>query len=104
VELAAANLIRSHALYPVVLVLVIGSRFNQNRHSFPFHFWLPHANGGAPPVSGLSALCDRWSQGRGISAGAFLTAGYPTPTCGSSLVSITGMITLLLVLHRRVQA
>jgi len=61
--LAAGDLIRSHwHCIPVVLVLVIARRFHQNSAQFPFHFWLPHLDGGAHTVIGLSATLRPWFQ------------------------------------------
>lgn len=48
--LAAGDLIKAHALYPVALVLVLLGAFTKSAQ-FPFHFWLPHAMSAPTPVS-----------------------------------------------------
>ncbi len=42
--------VRAHALYPVVLTLVLLGAFTKSAQ-FPFHFWLPHAMAAPTPVS-----------------------------------------------------
>jgi multicomponent K+:H+ antiporter subunit A len=48
--LAAGSVIRSHALYVPVLVLVLLGALTKSAQ-FPFHFWLPHAMAAPTPVS-----------------------------------------------------
>jgi len=48
--LKQGNAIRAHALYPVVLTLVLLGAFTKSAQ-FPFHFWLPHAMAAPTPVS-----------------------------------------------------
>ncbi|KAB0536438.1 monovalent cation/H+ antiporter subunit A, partial [Pseudomonas palleroniana] len=40
--LAAGDLIRAHALYPILLPLILIGALSKSAQS-PFHFWLPHA-------------------------------------------------------------
>jgi len=50
-ELAnAGEEIRSHALYPAILVLLLVGAFTKSAQ-FPFHFWLPNAMAAPTPVS-----------------------------------------------------
>ncbi|WP_022961258.1 monovalent cation/H+ antiporter subunit A [Halopseudomonas pelagia] len=91
--LAAGDLIRSHALYPVVLVLVLLGAFTKSAQ-FPFHFWLPHAMAAPTPVSAYLHSATM------VKAGVFLLARFYPALADTDLwfflVSITGMITLLL--------
>ncbi len=50
VVLGSGALIRSHALYPVALVLVVVGALTKSAQ-FPFHFWLPRAMAAPTPVS-----------------------------------------------------
>jgi multicomponent K+:H+ antiporter subunit A len=50
VVLASGELIKSHALYEVILALVLLGAFTKSAQ-FPFHFWLPHAMAAPTPVS-----------------------------------------------------
>ena len=91
--LAAGDLIRSHALYPVVLVLVLLGAFTKSAQ-FPFHFWLPHAMAAPTPVSAYLHSATM------VKAGVFLLARFYPALSDTDLwfflVSVTGMITLLL--------
>jgi multicomponent Na+:H+ antiporter subunit A len=44
------DLLRGHAFYPAILVLVLVGAFTKSAQ-FPFHFWLPNAMAGPTPVS-----------------------------------------------------
>ncbi len=48
--LAAGDLIRAHALYPILLSLILIGALSKSAQ-FPFHFWLPHAMAAPTPVS-----------------------------------------------------
>lgn len=93
VVLASGDLIRSHALYPVVLVLVLLGVFTKSAQ-FPFHFWLPHAMAAPTPVSAYLHSATM------VKAGVFLLARLYPALSGTDmwffLVSIAGMATLLL--------
>ncbi|MEJ6654693.1 MAG: monovalent cation/H+ antiporter subunit A, partial [Pseudomonas sp.] len=93
VVLASGDLIREHALYPVILVLVLLGVFTKSAQ-FPFHFWLPHAMAAPTPVSAYLHSATM------VKAGVFLLARlYPALSDTDLwffLVSVTGMATLLL--------
>eukprot|EP00873_Tetraselmis_striata_P020506 jgi/Tetstr1/440770/TSEL_029078.t1 len=48
--LAGGDVLREHALYPLILLLVLGGAFTKSAQ-FPFHFWLPNAMEAPTPVS-----------------------------------------------------
>lgn len=50
IVLASGDLIRSHPLYVLALVLILIGAFTKSAQ-FPFHFWLPHAMAAPTPVS-----------------------------------------------------
>jgi multicomponent K+:H+ antiporter subunit A len=90
--LAAGDLIRAHALYPLALILVLLGVFTKSAQ-FPFHFWLPHAMAAPTPVSAYLHSATM------VKAGVFLLARLYPALAGSEwwfyIVSITGMVTLL---------
>ena len=90
--LAAGDLIRAHALYPLILVLVLLGVFTKSAQ-FPFHFWLPHAMAAPTPVSAYLHSATM------VKAGVFLLARLYPALSGTDLwfylVSFTGLITLL---------
>ncbi|SIR92502.1 multisubunit potassium/proton antiporter, PhaA subunit /multisubunit potassium/proton antiporter, PhaB subunit [Aquipseudomonas alcaligenes] len=92
VVLAAGDVIRAHALYPVVLVLVLLGAFTKSAQ-FPFHFWLPHAMAAPTPVSAYLHSATM------VKAGVFLLARLYPALADSDLwfylVSLTGLTTLL---------
>lgn len=90
--ISAAGQIKSNALYPVILGLVLLGAFTKSAQ-FPFQFWLPNAMVAPTPVSAYLHSATM------VKAGVFLLARmYPvlgdTPAWIFS-VSITGAITLI---------
>src|SRR5690554_6563632 len=90
--LAAGELIKNHALYPVALTLILLGAFTKSAQ-FPFHFWLPHAMQAPTPVSAYLHSATM------VKAGIFLMARLYPALAGTELwfymVSFTGMTTLL---------
>jgi multicomponent Na+:H+ antiporter MnhC subunit len=93
VVLASGDLIRAHALYPVVLVLVLLGAFTKSAQ-FPFHFWLPRAMAAPTPVSAYLHSATM------VKLGVFLMARLWPVLSGTEqwfwLVGGAGAITLLL--------
>jgi multicomponent K+:H+ antiporter subunit A len=91
--LANGDLIRSHATYPIALILVLLGAFTKSAQ-FPFHFWLPHAMAAPTPVSAYLHSATM------VKAGIFLMARFYPVLAGTDLwfiiVSLTGLTTLLL--------
>jgi multicomponent K+:H+ antiporter subunit A len=91
--LANGDLIRSHASYPIALILVLLGAFTKSAQ-FPFHFWLPHAMSAPTPVSAYLHSATM------VKAGIFLLARFYPVLAGTDLwfmiVSLTGLTTLLL--------
>ena len=126
VVLAAGERIRGHALYPLVLALVLAGAFTKSAQ-FPFQFWLPHAMAAPTPVSaylhsatmvkaGVFLLARLWPVLSGTEAWfwAVTGAGACTLVAGAylamfqqdlkrllaySTISHLGLITLLLGLN-----
>ncbi len=91
--LAAGDLIKAHAMYPVALTLVLLGAFTKSAQ-FPFHFWLPHAMQAPTPVSAYLHSATM------VKAGIFLMARLYPALAGTEqwfyMVSFTGMATLLI--------
>lgn len=91
--LASGDLIREHAAYPVILILVLLGAFTKSAQ-FPFHFWLPHAMSAPTPVSAYLHSATM------VKAGIFLMARLYPVLSGTELwfliVSMTGLATLLI--------
>ena len=91
--LAQGDLIRSHDLYEVTLILILLGVFTKSAQ-FPFHFWLPHAMAAPTPVSAYLHSATM------VKAGIFLLARFFPVLSGTDiwtyLVGGAGMITLLI--------
>jgi multicomponent K+:H+ antiporter subunit A len=91
--LAAGDVVRGHALYPLALVLVLLGALTKSAQ-FPFHFWLPRAMAAPTPVSAYLHSATM------VKAGVFLL-GRLWPTLSGTelwflLVTGAGAATLLL--------
>lgn len=90
--LASADLIQSHELYPIALLLVLIGAFTKSAQ-FPFHFWLPHAMAAPTPVSAYLHSATM------VKAGVFLLARMHPALAGTELwfliVTTVGLITLV---------
>ncbi|WP_053145413.1 monovalent cation/H+ antiporter subunit A [Pseudomonas sp. P97.38] len=91
--LAAGELIRAHALYPILLALILIGALSKSAQ-FPFHFWLPHAMAAPTPVSAYLHSATM------VKAGVFLLARLWPSLSGSEewfyIVGGAGACTLLL--------
>ncbi|MEJ8854044.1 monovalent cation/H+ antiporter subunit A [Variovorax robiniae] len=91
--LASGAKIRAHALYPVMLVLVLLGAFTKSAQ-FPFHFWLPRAMAAPTPVSAYLHSATM------VKLGVFLLARLWPVLSGTDqwfwMVGGAGAITLLL--------
>ncbi len=124
--LAAGDVVRAHALYPLALGLILLGALTKSAQ-FPFHFWLPHAMAAPTPVSaylhsatmvkaGVFLLARLWPVLSGTDAWFWIVggAGLATLLLGSyvamfqnglkgllaySTISHLGLITLLLGLN-----
>ena len=91
--LAAGDVVRAHALYPLALGLVLLGALTKSAQ-FPFHFWLPHAMAAPTPVSAYLHSATM------VKAGVFLLARLWPVLSGSDawfwIVGGAGLATLLL--------
>ena len=91
--LASGDLVRTHRLYPLALVLVLLGAFTKSAQ-FPFHFWLPRAMVAPTPVSAYLHSATM------VKAGVFLLGRLWPVLSGTelwfALVGGTGLATLLL--------
>ncbi len=91
--LAAGDTIRGHALYPVLLPLILLGALSKSAQ-FPFHFWLPHAMAAPTPVSAYLHSATM------VKAGVFLLARFWPVLSGTEewfwIVGGAGACTLLL--------
>ncbi len=91
--LGAGERVRAHALYPVMLALVLLGALTKSAQ-FPFHFWLPHAMAAPTPVSAYLHSATM------VKAGVFLLARLWPVLSGTDAwfwtVGGAGLATLLL--------
>ena len=78
--LSSGDLIRSHDLYPMAVVLVLIGAFTKSAQ-FPFHFWLPTAMAAPTPVSAYLHSATL------VKAGVFLLARFYPALSGTDLWS-----------------
>lgn len=90
---ASADVIKAHAWYPAILVLVLFGALTKSAQ-FPFHFWLPHAMSAPTPVSAYLHSATM------VKAGVFLLARLWPVLSGTELwfwiVSLAGLSSLLI--------
>ncbi|WP_379923213.1 monovalent cation/H+ antiporter subunit A [Erythrobacter sp. R86502] len=90
--LARGDIVRSSALYPVALGLILLGCFTKSAQ-FPFHFWLPHAMAAPTPVSAYLHSATM------VKAGVFLLARLWPVLSGTEIytfvVTTVGLTTMI---------
>lgn len=91
--LASGDVLREHALYTPILILVLAGAFTKSAQ-FPFHFWLPNAMEAPTPVSAYLHSSTM------VKAGVYILARMH-PTLGGTdswiwALSIFGAVTMVL--------
>tara|TARA_R110002124_G_scaffold63350_12_gene173025 strand:+ start:23261 stop:26200 length:2940 start_codon:yes stop_codon:yes gene_type:complete len=93
VILASGDIIRSHDLYNVALILMLLGAMTKSAQ-FPFQFWLPHAMAAPTPVSAYLHSATM------VKAGVFLLVRFWPVMSGTDgwfwIVTFAGLITLMI--------
>lgn len=91
--LESGNLVRTHPLYTVALILILLAAFTKSAQ-FPFHFWLPNAMAAPTPVSAYLHSATM------VKAGVFLLARLWPVLAGTEewfwILGVAGLTTLLI--------
>src|SRR5690606_29588692 len=93
----AAEVIKNHSLYPLILGLVFIGAFTKSAQ-FPFHFWLPGAMKAPTPVSAYLHSATM------VKAGIFLLARFTpilggTPAWSDTLLLVGGFTMVYAAIH-----
>ena len=95
--LDSADIIRDHALYPLIIGMVFIGAFTKSAQ-FPFHFWLPDAMKAPTPVSAYLHSATM------VKAGIFLLARFTpilggTPAWSDTLLLVGGFTMVYAAIH-----